>query len=315
MDKFDFYDTEYDYLTDYIFNLYNYDDKDTNTHPLYLAEAQQPNTAELKCYTTSNELLSAYMKRLNMMDKRVATVGSSGDQLLNAIYYGSEDITLIDGNPYSRAFVEYKLALLKNLSYEEFKSVSGDNISMDIFNYYTYRKISHDLSKPVRQFWDKIILEQSRDIMDTTAYNTYVTLCHPGTFYSNSDFYKFKSSYNYLQKLLRDNNFNVNYICSDLRNFVHDLDGTFDTIILSNIYDYEDGDVFATIVRDLYDNKLNPGGKIQAHYELCSSKGGGGLKARLSELDFETIDVRWGSHVWVINKPNVMEQVFPESTM
>ena len=49
-----------------------------------------------KVYHCSNERLNAYFKDLKLKGSRIATVGSSGDQVLNAIFYGAKDITLIE---------------------------------------------------------------------------------------------------------------------------------------------------------------------------------------------------------------------------
>ena len=70
----------------------------------------------------ANEKLNAYFKDLNLKGSRIATVGSSGDQVLNAIFYGAKDITLIDANIFTRAYFEYKTAMIKNLNFDEFKS-------------------------------------------------------------------------------------------------------------------------------------------------------------------------------------------------
>lgn len=317
MDKFDFYDTEYDYLTDYIFNNNNYNAMQIQLyHPLGLryGSGRRPNCVEECCFEFSNERLQEYMPKLNLESKRVATVGSSGDQLLNAIYYGAKNITLVDGNPYSRAYIEYKIALIRNLCFDDFNEVYIlDN--HELFNYKTYSRISHDLSIPVRQFWDKIILEQpnSIDVHAPSAYKIFNALMTYGIMEFSGDFYRCENQYNQLQAKLLQNNYNIDYVYSEFDEFANNLEGTFDAIILSNIYDYVDDEEFATHVRKLYDTKLNPGGKIQAQYELVG-KAGETLVENLSDLDFEKFDAT-GDFVWIINKPNLMEQSVSELTM
>ena len=45
-----------------------------------------------KVYHCSNERLNSYFKNLKLKESRIATVGSSGDQVLNSIFYGAKDI-------------------------------------------------------------------------------------------------------------------------------------------------------------------------------------------------------------------------------
>ena len=110
-----------------------------------------------KVYHCSNERLNAYFKDLKLKGSRIATVGSSGDQVLNAIFYGAKDITLIDANIFTRAYFEYKTAMIKNLDYVEFMNILG---SFHMFNWKTYAKISHDLSPRSKRFFDELMLNQ-----------------------------------------------------------------------------------------------------------------------------------------------------------
>ena len=96
---------------------------DTLTHRIFCETLERlthndDHTAE-RCYISSNEYLSEYMEKMDLTNKKVATVGSSSDQFFNALLQGSKDITIIDANPYTRAFVEYKMALFANLNFEE----------------------------------------------------------------------------------------------------------------------------------------------------------------------------------------------------
>ena len=70
-----------------------------------------------QAYLFSNENLKEYFSKFNFNGKSVATVGSSGDQALNAVYYGSNRVVVIDGNPLSKSFIELKIAAIKNLDF------------------------------------------------------------------------------------------------------------------------------------------------------------------------------------------------------
>ena len=241
---------------------YNFSTYDYLTHKI-LGEQNITSTTNYvtdTCYITSNELLSKFMPNLNFKDSRVATVGSSGDQVLNAILYGAKDITLIDCNPYARAYVEYKIALIKNLSYKKFMDAILSIGQM--FQYSTYRKISHDLSKETQEFWDRLILEQDFFNSDFTIYFQLFGGKSPEIF---SQFYE-PIHYEKLQQLLQNKQYSLNFINAEFTDFSKKLDGTFDIILLSNIADYVDVVPYLDEVMNLFEKKLNPGGVMQLQY-------------------------------------------------
>ncbi|MBE5735761.1 MAG: DUF3419 family protein [Clostridiales bacterium] len=243
-------DSDYDYLGYIILN-----DND-----LYSLNDYSNTTAD-KCYPTSNELLYGHMPR-NMAGKRVATVGSSGDQALNALYYGSRDITLIDGNPFTRAFVEYKIALMKNFNKNQFWNILGSKM----FDWRIYRSISHDLPLTIRNFWDKIILEQdNRSISDSaSSFNIYRKLIQEYAL-KTSSFYRYNYAYEKLQQILKNDDYKLHFVNADVFDFDKCLDGTYDYIFLSNIIHYVNYYSFITLIKDLRKH-LNPEGKIQYAY-------------------------------------------------
>lgn len=226
-----------------------------------------------KVYHCSNERLNSYFKDLKLKNARIATVGSSGDQVLNAIFYGAKDITLIDANIFTRAYFEYKTAMIRNLSFDEFKKIFG---SFYMFNWKTYSKISHDLSKRTKQFFDELMLNQDDHghdydegyLTDSLIRNSlFHTPCHNYDLVEENLFYNNEEDYLKLRKLLIKNDFKLTIINAELKEFPSKLKGQFDYIFLSNIYDYVDRDSIISIINKLY-KKLNAGGAIQYHYEL-----------------------------------------------
>jgi len=258
IDLYDF--SDYDYLTSKII------DKDYG-----FQTTQYNNPTGEGCYATSNEHLDSYMSRMHLKNKRVATVGSSGDQALNALFYGSKDVTLIDGNPYTRAFVEYKMALIKNLGYREFWKLLDKQFTTKLFSWETYARISHDLSEEARYFWDKIMLEQSEghngsyNPDDLQPVNIYYRLCNDYPFKSSS-FYKYPLAYKKLQRILREGDFNLEFKNADVYDFNSALKGRYDAILLSNIMEYTDYHKYTQFLQRLRDLKLNPNGIIQYNY-------------------------------------------------
>lgn len=75
---------------------------------------------EESVFPFTTEEISGYFKALNLKDKSVLTVGSSGDQAFNAIYYGARKVTVFDINPYTGDFIQEKKKVLLESNYENY---------------------------------------------------------------------------------------------------------------------------------------------------------------------------------------------------
>ena len=222
-------------------------------------------------YLTSNEQLDKYLPMLNVAGKKIATVGSSGDQILNALFYGAKDITFIDGNVLAEAYIEYKIALIKALNYKQFKDILiGEK---EAFHWKLYRIISPFLSETVRQFFDEIMLMQDDVKYGTLAYfdalNDFkifngIVNNLPHTEFS--EFYHSEEAYEKLRRILFAGDFKLSFNVSRLEDFPARLKEKFDVILLSNIYDYVPKFKFNPVLKSLYKNNLKPGGIIQFQY-------------------------------------------------
>ena len=247
---------------------------DTMTHRIFEETLERltqndDKTAE-RCYVSTNEYLDEYISKFNLKGKKIATVGSSGDQFFVSLLQGCKDITIIDGNPYTKAFVEYKIALLINLNFYEMLNVISNS---NLFHWSTYSKISHTLSPTVKTFWDTIMLEQVDEI---NPYHEQFDknmiarqMVHPEVVFP-CEFYHNIEVYNKLQALLRKKDFKLKFKTADIHEFARVLPETYDLILLSNIFGYHDTFElrykFEKTVRSIYNKKLNPGGTIQVHY-------------------------------------------------
>ena len=104
-------------------------------------------------FTTEN--ISGYIKNFDLKDKSLLTVGSSGDQIINAVLQGSKDITLYDIVPESKYYYYLKVAGMISLTKEEFleffrfKSYIGCSENANVFNMKSFNKI-----KPVLKLLD-----------------------------------------------------------------------------------------------------------------------------------------------------------------
>lgn len=73
-----------------------------------------------KIYPFTTENISGYISNFQLKNKSLLTVGSSGDQVLNAIAEGCKDISVIDVNPYTKYYYYLKAAGIIALNKEEF---------------------------------------------------------------------------------------------------------------------------------------------------------------------------------------------------
>lgn len=71
-------------------------------------------------YPFTTENISGYIDNFNLKDKSLLTVGSSGDQVINAILKGCKDTTLLDINPYTKLYYYLKAASIITLNLDGF---------------------------------------------------------------------------------------------------------------------------------------------------------------------------------------------------
>lgn len=219
-----------------------------------------------RLYSFSNENIFDYLKKYDLKGKKIATVGSSGDQVFNAIMLGANDITFIDANPVARYYVELKIAAIKNLTFEEMLNYFTNE---NILNYKYYAKISHDLSKDAQIFWDSLMLEIDKG----NRFDIHENLFHSPFSYGQmaNSYLQNISNFHKLKKLL--DNVDIKFIWEEFRQFTDALgDEKFDYILLSNVCDYVASGAFNKITAKLYNNNLNNGGAIQINYNFANGR-------------------------------------------
>ena len=100
-----------------------------------------------RIYTFTTENINGYIKYFDLKNKSLLTVGSSGDQILNAYFYCARDITLFDINPYAKYYVYLKVAAILSLTYDEFqcfffKRGIDNNSNKDVFSSDLFNKMN-----------------------------------------------------------------------------------------------------------------------------------------------------------------------------
>ena len=202
-----------------------------------------------RVYYNTNENLKGYIT--NLEDKRVLTVSSSGDQLLNILGSGSLKVDTFDINRYSPLIQNLKLYSIKYLD-----NCSSINF-LERLNKKIYLKFNNYLPKLENQFFDCLFEYKLEDIYDKLFYysldnnkvnNNYFNINILNSIRNNID-------------LLEHNHF----IC-DIYNLHNYIDNKYDAIYLSNISHYaRDIDKFLDYINYLR-SYLNDNGKIYYGY-------------------------------------------------
>ena len=84
-------------------------------------------------FTTEN--IAGYIDYFDLQDKSLLTVGSSGDQIINAAFKGAKDITLLDINPYAKYYYYLKAAGILELNLTDFNEFFRYNDYPKVFKY------------------------------------------------------------------------------------------------------------------------------------------------------------------------------------
>lgn len=221
-----------------------------------------------KLYTFTTENITGYIDYFNFENRSLLTVGSSGDQILNAYYNGARDITLFDINEYAKYYVYLKIAAILSLSYTEFQLFFYKHraelyynklmFSKEIFQkiYPTLLIINYEAAyffNELFNFFDPHIL-RTHLFDDCECRNTVIQ--------GFNNYLKDEASYNKLKKILSDISFK--YINGNI--FSDTIPNTYDNIFLSNLCTTTNIDTFKTLLDKLNQNNLKPNGSMLIGY-------------------------------------------------
>jgi len=117
-------------------------------------------------YPFTTENIAGYINNFNLSNGSLLTVGSSGDQAINASLFNCQDIVCLDICPYTKFYINLKISCLLELSKEEFltflcykdypKTFKDNKLA---FNIDTYKKIKSTLKLLDYEsylFWDEL---------------------------------------------------------------------------------------------------------------------------------------------------------------
>lgn len=193
-------------------------------------------------YPFATENISGYIDKFDLKDKSLLTVGSSGDQVINAILYGCKKISVLDINPYTKFYYYLKIASILDLNLDEFMtflrfkrypSTFKDN--KDVFNSQLYNKIKttlRNLDYESYLFWDELF--QSFNPIDIRNNLFSLDEDHNRIITKSNPYLQNQDSYELVRNKLKT--ISPTFIIEDL--FKVELQEKYDNIWLSNIGTY-----------------------------------------------------------------------------
>lgn len=219
-------------------------------------------------YSFTTENISGYINSFDLKDKSLLTVGSSGDQAINAILKGCKDVTVIDISPFAKYYFYLKKAAILTLNYKEFceffcyKYYDGNKYNPQAFNLQSYNKLKDTLKKLDEQsflFWDTLFSKcNSKNIRRTMFKCDELGL---KILKRVNPYLKNRLSFNKTKSKIE--NINPKFINGDI--FKTKLYKTYDNIFLSNIGTYYTQEILKGLVDSLETN-LNDEGKLLICY-------------------------------------------------
>lgn len=221
-----------------------------------------------KIYTFTTENISGYIKYFDLKNKSLLTIGSSGDQVLNAFLLGARDITLYDINPYAKYYVYLKIAAIISLDYIEFQSFFFKHGLKKFYNKEMFSKELYNKIKPNLRlldyesflFFDELFYLYDRDTIRDYLFDDDEN--HNEVIKNFNNYLKSEESYNKLKSVLKKINFK--YINGDI--FKDGVEGKNDNIFLSNLCTITSLEKLKLLLQKLDLNNLNQNGSILVGY-------------------------------------------------
>ena len=221
----------------------------------------------MRIYPFTTENINGYIKYFDLKNKSLLTVGSSGDQILNAYNEGCRDITLLDINPFAKYYINLKIAGILSFNYQEFQEFFFRWINMHFnekrYNLKLFNRLSDNLKAidyDSYYFFEYILNNYSRDKI--SDYLILDDLTNSKLIRRFNNYLQDEKSYNTLKRKLKDIQFQ--FIIQNIFKFNSNL--KYDNIFLSNICTITGLLNLRDLLVTLKNNNLNNNGSIQFGY-------------------------------------------------
>ena len=219
-----------------------------------------------KAYLRTTENINGYYNKLNFRDKKVLTVIGSGDHIFEAILRGAKEVEGFDISENAILLYYLKEAAIKTMDFEEYMNFFY--VQNKCFTKEGYNILRTRLNEITLPYWDKVFASSTKEPLD---YIKEMLVSKPAFYMvpsvaslklSTLSSYLEEENYYELQSKIDDTKVSIH-----LRD-VKDIDkvkDSFDYIILSNIFEYQDTEEFKELI-DKYKEHINDDGLIIAGY-------------------------------------------------
>lgn len=219
-------------------------------------------------YTFTTENIAGYIKYFDLKNKSLLTVGSSGDQVLNAYYEGAKDITLYDINEYSKYYTYLKIAAILSLNYKEFQQfffiqAFGKYYNKYVFSNELFNKLKDNLKQldyDSYMFFETIFNTYNKNKIRRNLFNDDESREEVIKGYNN--YLKNEDNYNKLKSIIKSICFK--YVNGNI--FKDKIDGKYDNIFLSNLCTTSGINKLKELLMKLDKENININGKILIGY-------------------------------------------------
>lgn len=221
-------------------------------------------------YPFATENISGYIDLFDLKNKSLLTVGSSGDQVINAAFNGCKDITVLDVCPFSKFYFYLKNAGRISLDYEQFinffyrrdfegsiSDVNENSFDKEIMNeiFPILKEVDLESFKFWNELYEKFESKKIRDLLFSHDESSTELIKSINPYLKNEE------AYNYSKK--EAENITPNFIIGNI--FDLDISNSYDNILLSNLGTYYPLKRFKRLIDRLSLN-LNDDGKLLICY-------------------------------------------------
>ncbi len=127
-------------------------------------------TAESPMFLYATEMVGEYYALLDLSGSSVLTVTGSGDQVINAFYFGAADVTGYDLNRNATHMAHLKLSALVALTYREFLDFFGTTFDNGTLKEELYQRICKNLPGETQKFFDTLYEKNEMDLQNATFF-------------------------------------------------------------------------------------------------------------------------------------------------
>lgn len=197
-----------------------------------------------RVYDFTNENVACLDFLYDFKDAKVLSVVGSGDQYFASILNGAKQVDLFDINPTSYLYFLLKFYSIRELSYDEFYNFF---VQKNFTNMQVFEKLNKVLPKKVLEYYKHIVKhkDECEKIFKTDGINLlsrrnkkyYFETQKPVIPYLNRIIY-------YKLKDLLKNQSIPKFFEKDLMNMKDNIKDNYDIMLLSNVYNYLNLDIF-----------------------------------------------------------------------